>query len=91
MEYFRDAKCFVYDTATDSVEYKKDYDTHIPKERMMPDNEYAFDAELMTSLTTWLPGKITPEPDFAGYREHVVPPDRIDYIMSTIYWKGIST
>lgn len=86
MEYFMDAKCFVYNETTDSVEYKESYEDHIDPARLLPGNNKKFDAELFTSLTTWRPGQLSEEP------EHVSDccdeaDDKINYIMSAMFWK----
>ena len=54
MEYFQDAKTFVYNEQTDKVEYKRTYD-HIAPERFLKVNRGSLDGDLLASLTTWTP------------------------------------
>jgi len=55
MEYFIDAKVFVFNEATNRVEYKETYD-HLAAERFEPSNLGKLDGNLLASLTNWLPG-----------------------------------
>lgn len=86
MEYYTAAKCFVFNRDTNSVQYKENYDDHMAPERFMLSNVGAFDAELLSSVTTWRPGQLCEEPTNTGNCQEEAP-DRIDYILSAMFWK----
>ena len=46
MEYFTDAKVFIYDEKSDEVQYKRTYD-HIDAERLKPSNTGKCDGDLL--------------------------------------------
>ena len=90
MEYFQDAKTFVYNEQTDKVEYKRTYD-HIAPERFLKVNRGSLDGDLLASLTTWTPQKRWPLIGFTGLKFSPDGfPDRINYIMSTKAWNNQS-
>ncbi len=68
--------------------YKTSYD-HLTEERLDPANIDKADGRLLTALTNWRP---TSEPaiEYTGSNFETVP-DRIDYVMSTMMWKDVST
>ena len=46
MEYFTDAKVFIYDEKSDEVQYKRTYD-HIDADRLIPSNAGKCDGDLL--------------------------------------------
>ena len=58
-------------------------------ERFMTSNAGAFDAKLLSSVTTWRPGQFSEEPAHTGDCQEETP-NRIDYIMSVMSWKDYS-
>ena len=91
-EYFMDCKSFVYDQDNDTIAYKDSYD-HIARERLQPDSLSLWDGDLLSSLTSWTPAT-SPMTDlrYSGSAQDLMTkPDRIDYVMNTMLWKGVST
>ena len=88
MEYFADAKCFVYNTQTEQVEYKETYD-HVPRERLEPENLNTVDGNLLARTFEWRPGLVEQMPRWTG-SNFENEPDRIDFIMNTMFWKDVS-
>ena len=88
MEYFADAKCFVYNIETGQVEYKENYD-HVPRERLEPANLNTVDGNLLSQTLNWRPGLVEQTPKHTG-SDFEDAPDRIDYIISTMHWKEVS-
>ena len=52
MEYFTDAKVFIYDEQSDEIQYKRSYE-HIDASRLLPSNAGKCDGDLLSALTTW--------------------------------------
>ena len=65
LEYFQEAKVFLYDEATDEVVYKQTYD-HVPQERFLLENHFKIDGDMLASLTTWTPEKGVPSVGYTG-------------------------
>ena len=91
LEYFQDAKNFVFNRDTQQIEYKTNYD-HIPAERLLPKNIGKCDGNILAELTTWTPanplkpacGVVDPQRDTQEI------PDCVDYIFSTMFWHDVS-
>jgi len=54
----------------------------------LPSSQGKVDGNLLRQLTTWTPDKGTQIESISIVEDS--PPDRIDFIMSTMYWKDIS-
>ena len=88
MEYFADAKVFVFNEQTGKVEYKENYD-HIPRERLEPANLNTVDGNLLARTINWRPGCVEKMPRYTG-SDFDSASDRIDFILNTMYWKDVS-